>query len=168
MAEQPGNVYAPTDVHVEDVVVAGELDRADRSTRLAAAILDFLMMAAIGIVAAIFAPALTKGAGPTVGVIVGLAAAGIAFLVILALDIFFLYRDSQTIGKKIMNIKIVRTNGERIGLARIFFLRFLPITLAGLIPIIGSFVGIIDCLFIFRESRQCLHDTIADTIVVKV
>ena len=27
--------------------------------------------------------------------------------------------------------------------------------------------GIIDVLFIFGESRQCLHDRIADTIVIK-
>jgi uncharacterized RDD family membrane protein YckC len=27
--------------------------------------------------------------------------------------------------------------------------------------------GLIDSLLIFRESRRCLHDNIADTIVVK-
>jgi hypothetical protein len=28
--------------------------------------------------------------------------------------------------------------------------------------------SLVDCLMIFRKSRRCLHDEIADTIVVKV
>ena len=35
------------------------------------------------------------------------------------------------------------------------------------IPFIGVFYVLVDCLLIFRESHQCLHDNIADTIVVK-
>jgi uncharacterized RDD family membrane protein YckC len=36
-------------------------------------------------------------------------------------------------------------------------------SLIGIIPL----YTIIDLLFIFGEQRQCLHDKIADTIVVK-
>ena len=35
--------------------------------------------------------------------------------------------------------------------------------LLGIIPL----YGLIDPLFIFSESRQCLHDKLADTIVIK-
>ena len=45
----------------------------------------------------------------------------------------------------------------------IFWLRNVVNGLLGIIPL----YGIIDALFIFGESRQCLHDKIADTIVIK-
>ena len=35
-----------------------------------------------------------------------------------------------------------------------------------IIPVIGSLVGLIDALLIFRDNRRCLHDNIADTMVV--
>jgi hypothetical protein len=34
------------------------------------------------------------------------------------------------------------------------------------IPVIGTIYGLLDVLLIFRASRRCLHDNIADTIVV--
>jgi len=56
----------------------------------------------------------------------------------------------------------VRSDGAPASLGRIFWLRNV---LNGLISVIPIY-GIIDSLFIFSESRQCLHDKIADTIVV--
>jgi len=35
------------------------------------------------------------------------------------------------------------------------------------IPLFGQIDAIVNSLLIFRESRKCLHDNIADTIVVK-
>ena len=36
-----------------------------------------------------------------------------------------------------------------------------------LVPLVGWMYGLLDVLMIFRDSRKCLHDNIADTIVVK-
>jgi len=71
------------------------------------------------------------------------------------------------VGKRALGIRIVRSSGERASLGRIFALRYLPVTLLGAIPYLGPVFSLVDILLIFRDSRQCLHDQIADTIVVK-
>jgi uncharacterized RDD family membrane protein YckC len=76
--------------------------------------------------------------------------------------------NGQSVGKKVMNIKIVRTDGSKADLQRIIGLRLAPIWVVSMIPYVGSVAAIIDCLLIFRSSRKCLHDDIADTIVIKV
>lgn len=67
-----------------------------------------------------------------------------------------------------MNVKIIRTDGSRAGLTRIFFLRMFVPGLIGGIPVVGMIFSIVDPLFIFQESRRCVHDLIADTVVIKV
>jgi hypothetical protein len=51
--------------------------------------------------------------------------------------------------------------------ARIFWLRIFVNVLPGAIPYVGNLYGLVDHLFIFGERRQCVHDKIADTIVIK-
>ena len=77
-----------------------------------------------------------------------------------------LSRNGQTIGKRTLNIKIVRSNGEAVTLSRVIFLRWLPVALMGAIPIIGRFIGLADSLVIFGNEKRCIHDYIADTIVI--
>ena len=75
----------------------------------------------------------------------------------------FMARNSQSIAKKWLQIKVVRADGSRVSLGRLILLRNVVVWILSLIPMFG----IIDVLFIFGESRQCLHDRIADTIVIK-
>jgi uncharacterized RDD family membrane protein YckC len=60
----------------------------------------------------------------------------------------------------------VRSDGSPASFGRIVGLRYLPTSLITLIPVVGMFYALLDCLLIFRRSRRCLHDNIADTIVV--
>ena len=71
-------------------------------------------------------------------------------------------RNGQSIAKKLLSIKVVRSDGSPVSLGRLFWLRNV-VNLLGIIPL----YGLIELLFIFGESRQCLHDKLADTIVVK-
>lgn len=75
------------------------------------------------------------------------------------------HRNGQTIGKKSLGIKVVRKNGPRATLARIFWLRYALDTLIKLIPLLGSFYILADRLVIFGAAKRCCHDYIADTIV---
>ncbi|MEZ5357461.1 MAG: RDD family protein [Candidatus Zixiibacteriota bacterium] len=69
----------------------------------------------------------------------------------------------QTIGKKVMNIKIVKIDtDENGGFVTNFLLRFLLNAILGFIPL----YGLVDVLFIFRDDRRCIHDMIAGTRVV--
>ena len=57
----------------------------------------------------------------------------------------------------------IRTDGSPASLGRLFWLRNVVNGLISVVPL----YGFVDMLFIFGESRQCLHDKIAGTIVVK-
>jgi uncharacterized RDD family membrane protein YckC len=72
-------------------------------------------------------------------------------------------RNGQTIAKKMLNIKVVRRDGSPASLGRIFWLRNVVNGLLGIIPL----YGLVDILFIFADDRQCLHDKLADTMVVE-
>lgn len=66
-------------------------------------------------------------------------------------------------GKRLLEIRVVRSDGSQASLGRIFWLRNVVNVLLGIIPL----YGIIDVLLIFGVRRQCIHDSVADTIVVR-
>ncbi|MES2205348.1 MAG: RDD family protein [Pseudomonadota bacterium] len=74
----------------------------------------------------------------------------------------------QTIGKKILNIKTVSLNLKKPSLFTLLYKRYLPIYLLTGIPVVGAFIAIFDVCSIFRKDRRCLHDLIANTLVVKM
>ena len=162
------NPYAPPSATVYDVADRNaSLVPADRGTRLGAQILDAVIIGVMVYVPFLIGAALV---GPTEFDAPGLSPLALAaFLVCviglitwLYFTVIFVSRNGQTIAKKWLDIKVVRSDGSPASLGRIFWLRNV---LNGFLSIIPLY-GIIDPLFIFSESRQCLHDRIADTIVV--
>jgi uncharacterized RDD family membrane protein YckC len=93
---------------------------------------------------------------------------GVAWLILLAVQAWLLHSWGGTLGKRLLNIRIVRTDGRRAGFARLFFLRACSTVVLALIPLLGPVIALVDMLMIFRASRRCLHDVIADTVVVRV
>lgn len=165
------NPYAAPVAHVEDFQ-DGQLVLADRVMRLVAVIVDVAIMAGlifvIAIIAAILFPALQKDPqGQETALIIFGVACGAVFLALLIYNMVLIHRYGQTIGKRMFKIKIVRTDGSRCSLLRYIFARWLPVTLMGAIPLIGYIAQLVDPLMIFRSDQRCLHDLIADTIVVK-
>lgn len=155
------------------------LELAGRGTRLGAKCVDGLTGLAVllgaGMIAAIAIPLLAALHGPGSARYLGFTLAALlaglfGFLALVALIIWncvWLQRYGQTVGKRVLHIRIVRSNGERASLGRIFGRRYLPMMLLGAIPKLGVLITLADYLLIFRESRKCLHDHFADTIVVK-
>lgn len=89
-----------------------------------------------------------------------------AMLPLLLVNVYFLGKYGQTIGKRALNIRIVRTDGTPASLLRIVFLRFIATQALSAIPYLGTFFGLLDVLFIFGDERRCIHDHFADTVVV--
>lgn len=159
------NPYAPPTAAVQDIYdPTGPLELADRGTRLAAFIVDVIFMVlwylpmfgsfiAVPLVGDDYAPLLA------VGGVAGL----IWFGIWCWLSIKYVLANGQSIAKKMLGIKVVRTDGSPASLGRIFWLRNVVNGLMGILPL----YQIIDWLFIVGESRQCLHDKLADTLVVK-
>lgn len=89
-----------------------------------------------------------------------------ALLAVTVIHLMLLYRHGQTLGKRWIGIRIVRSDGDRAGLPRLLFLRGFVPGLIGGIPYIGWVFALGNVLWIFGEERRCLHDHFADTIVV--
>ena len=68
----------------------------------------------------------------------------------------------QSLGKMLMFIRIVTTDGQIPGFVSGVLLRNWLRAALSSIP----FFGLIDALFIFSESRRCIHDYLAGTRVV--
>ncbi len=162
-AEEQNPYAAPRALILErDVEPATGQELADRSTRLGAVLLNMLILFALVMVFAMMIGFLGEE----------LAAVGVVFMVVamLALLIYnlvLLDRSGQSIGKKLLGIKIVRLSGERVSLGRLILFRWLPVQLISGIPALGAVFALLNAGFIFRDDHRCLHDHMADTIVVK-
>ena len=168
------NPYAAPGAVVEDVSAFGgndlEARKATRGQRLGAVLLDSLFACVClvpiffsGVMHGLRTSAVTDSASVQPGLI---ALGGLLLLGVLVYDLILLSRNGQTIGKRILNIKIVRTDGSPVTLLRVIFLRWVPIGLLQQIPLIGPLIGLADSLVIFGSDKRCIHDYIADTIVI--
>jgi len=165
------NPYAPPRAAVRDIADPAALSTpADRGTRLGAAILDSIIFMAMVYLPLLLAftvsgaagSLMTGGAPSGMFAVAGLATLG-GFITWCWLTIKYVKLNGQSIAKKLLGIKVVRTDGTPASLGRVWWLRNVVNGLISIIPL----YGFIDTLFIFGESRQCLHDKLADTIVVK-
>jgi uncharacterized RDD family membrane protein YckC len=158
-----------------DFLPRGETELASRWARLLAVILDTLipmgLMFAVVLPLTVVGAAIGGGEDPTMPIhpaffsviLIVFAVSVIGYLVYM---LRMMATEGQTPGKKIMKVRVVRSDGSPVGLARYFFLRGLIPGLLGAIPIFGTIFALVNVLFIFTEERRCIHDHLADTIVV--
>ena len=156
LAEEERPFVGEEEVNQDNVAVEhideaeeGFVPLAERGTRLLAALIDSAALITI--------IALAAASGPT--------AVLLSMLTYILLQGYLLSVEGQTIGKSLMKIKIVREeDGSNPGFYHAVFLRYFLPMLMSMVPLLG----LIDILYIFREDRRCIHDHLADTIVIDV
>lgn len=175
------NRFAPPRADVEDQADdAGVMLDAARGARLAAVLIDSVLpLVLIGLILAAAAipayenyrQAHVPGIEPprssshhitTTWAWLG----GVAVIAFYVWSTVLVYLYGQTFGKRVMDIRVVRTDGSRVSFARFIFARWLPLFVARFVPLLNVVTMLLDPLLIFRDSRRCLHDSIADTRVV--
>jgi uncharacterized RDD family membrane protein YckC len=165
----PGARFAPPSARIDDPSPApGELVLADRGTRFVAALID----AAIGfgllwLVSKVtpWNPFSTEGAGKFLTTLINSAIGLVLFIVVHG---WLLVQHGQTIGKRLLRLRIVRPDGARVDPVRILGLRYGIGSIVTAVRYVGMLYALVDCLMIFRQQRRCVHDLLADTIVVRV
>ena len=134
---------------------------AGRGQRLAACIVDGLTMAAGSLPATlIFA---TMGVP---GILAGIMGTAVGVGVFCALNYKLLAQEGQTIGKRLLKVKIVGADNQVLPVATVLTKRYLPVWIATAIPFIGGLIALADAVLIFENARKCGHDLIANTKVI--
>lgn len=145
---------------------AEELVLAGRLPRLLAQLCDSAIVVVIALPLYIALAGLERREDPGPGIALIALLTVVVMLAYVVVQLVLLYRHGQTLGKRWIGIRIVRSDGDRAGLPRLLFLRgFVPGFIGG-IPYIGWVFALGNVLWIFGEERRCLHDHFADTIVV--
>ena len=90
----------------------------------------------------------------------------VSIVVFIAINISSLKKSGQTLGKKAIGIKVVTSDGGLPSLSNHFLKRYAMYFLPGYVPLGGQLVSLINVLFIFGKEKRCIHDYVADTVVV--
>ena len=84
-------------------------------------------------------------------------------------------KSGQTIGKRVVNTKIVSRDGNPVDVNDLILKRYLPMYAPMAIPnflLIGSALGMLlmlaNFLCIFRDNHACFHDDLAQTKVIQL
>ncbi len=171
----PETVIATAATAATTAAAAGstlELEPASRWLRLGAILVDSIIgciLMAPGFAVMMSAGIFSHGGNPNTPLLLaGMGALGLALLILLGVQIYLLTTRGQTMGKKLLGIKIVNFDDEsNPGFVKAFLLRMFVNGVIGAIPIAGPIYSIVDICFIFRSDRRCLHDLLAGTKVVK-
>ena len=155
---EPSSMVSQPTMSTATPPVVGQL--AGRGTRLGARLIDGLIGLPLGLIL-LFTVGLSDS--ETVA-IMGFFMFGVGIIGLIAYQWYLLSTVGQTIGKRMLNIKIIKLDGTNGGFMTNVLMREILNGLIGVIPL----YGLVDILFIFSEEQRCIHDHIATTRVIKV
>ncbi|HVS12522.1 MAG TPA: RDD family protein [Thermoanaerobaculia bacterium] len=131
---------------------------ASIADRAIARLIDFAVIFGAVLVASVLFYLLGKI--PTIGVILNCILGLALFVGVIGYEVYFLGRDGATPGKKMRNIRVVRSDGSDLDTKQAV-IRVLSSFLSGFL-FIGYILAIVD-----EPERKSLHDRLADTRVVQ-
>jgi uncharacterized RDD family membrane protein YckC len=156
---------APVSTIVPGVAVI-DPNLAERGTRLGAVLLDCLALLICLLPG--FVVLMAGGDDNDTTKVIGGLLITVFFLALAIVQIYMLTTRGQSIGKRIVGVKIVKyADSSSPGFVHACLLRAIVPSLIGGIPIVGGIFSIVNICFIFGEERRCIHDLIAGTKVVK-
>lgn len=145
---------------------------AGRGRRLAATLIDMLLVPLLSIILIMMADVLEDAEDyqDNLWMIWVLLLAIASYLI---LNGYGLWQHGQTLGKRALGIAIVDSNNQQpaplwklICIRALFFpLLFLSLLVVALSPI--ALLPLLDQAFIFGTDRRCLHDYAAGTVVIR-
>ena len=153
------NPYAAPRAAVADRGATSAAVLASRGQRLLAAIID-------GLLIYVFAGSVAVAAYFMASTAAAKVTAAAAVIAVLVWNAVLIARHGQTVGKRAVKIRMVRSDGSDASFSRLFFLRGVLVLLLWSLPVIGALFWLVDVLCIFRDDRRCVHDMMADTKVV--
>lgn len=98
------------------------------------------------------------------GIGLGLASGLVTF----AIDAWLLHRHGQSIGKRLLGLRVVRVDGSRASVLSLLFVRELAYRGFVWVPTVGVLLGLVDAFMLFSAQRRTLHDRLAGTLVLDV
>lgn len=134
---------------MQEKAFTSKSELASRGSRLAASLVDALLPGGIALAAFFIGQPLFFF---------------LAAICLIVYQVYLLADRGQTIGKKMMNIKIVTWGGDANGGFSTNVLK--RVILNAIISIVPLY-ALVDIFFIFREDRRCCHDLLASTKVVQ-
>lgn len=160
------NIYASPESDVVDNS-DGKSNLASRWKRFWASLLDGLTISVVTVPVMYFTggfDGISTGAQPSLeySLMVGV----LGLVVFFAINTKLLINSGQTIGKKVLGIKIVDLEGKLPTLKDLILKRYSVYFIPGQIPVGGPIFSLLNILFIFGKQRRCIHDYAAGTKVV--
>ena len=168
--DQQNNPYRAPEAAIVDL--DRDVELAGRGERLAAAIIDTIIMLVVLVpimfIGGYFQMVIdATTTGQKIPLLSELTWGLVGLVVFLAIQAYPLYATAQTWGKRVLKVRIVGLDGQRLSFGRLIALRYLSMQGIGLVPLIGPLLSIVNVLLIFRADHRCGHDLIAGTKVVK-
>ena len=144
-----------------------EVTPASRMKRLGGSIIDSILAGIVQtpILILLFGTGMFTG-DEQLSLVETLISSAIGIVVFIILQGHYLKKYGQTIGKRILNMKIVTLEDEKPDIKRNLVPRYLFIFGVGAIPVAGPIIVTISFLFIFGKEHRCGHDLIAKTKVI--